>query len=334
MFESATLKLTVWYLAIVMAISIMFSVVLYTVTTSELNRGLRNETQRIFRQIPDDFHFSKGFKPPEPDPSAGEHRILLRLIAFNVVVLIGAGVASYYLARRTLEPIETAHEQQKRFTADVTHELRTPLTAIRMESEVALLNAKSSAPQLRTILKSNLEEVDKLEALINNLLRLANLEASEVQEQFKAVAVKKVIKDATTQVAKIAEAKHITVTSDVNPATVQGDEDSLSQLLVILLDNAIKYSPDGSTVSVASSVSGDIVSMVVQDQGSGIDSATLPHIFDRFYRASSSRNKEQSTGFGLGLSIAKSITDLHGGTIELSNTKSGGTLATVRLPKS
>jgi signal transduction histidine kinase len=333
MFHSATLKLTLWYLAIVMAISVMFSGVLYSVTTHELNRGLRNETQRFYRQIPDDFQLDPRFKPLRPDARPSEHRILVQLIALNTFVLIGAGFASYYLARRTLEPIEAAHEQQKRFTANVTHELRTPLTAIRMESEVALLDAKNTAPQLRGIITSNLEEVDKLEALINNLLRLANLEANEVQEQFAPVDTKTTASAAIEQVKKIAEAKSVTLGANLKSATVLGDRETLTQLLVILLDNAVKYSSAGSTITTTTAGKGDHVTLTVSDQGSGIDAETLPHIFDRFYRADSSRNKEQITGFGLGLSIAKTITELHHGTIELTSKPGKGTTATVTLPK-
>src|SRR5206468_328883 len=100
-----------------------------------------------------------------------------------------SGFASYGLARRTLRPIEESHEQQKRFTADVSHELRTPLTALKMSSEVALMDAAASKPALREALQSNLEEADKLELLINNLLRLTRLEATELQQTFSDIDV-------------------------------------------------------------------------------------------------------------------------------------------------
>ena len=141
MFRSATFKLTMWYLALVMAISLVFSVVLYSVAAGELDRGLNNETRRIYQKFPV-FEGSPVLRPGA-DYDSGAHRILLRLAGFNIIVLVGAGWASYWLARRTLEPIEQAHEQQKRFTADVSHELRTPLTALKMESEVALMNDKN-----------------------------------------------------------------------------------------------------------------------------------------------------------------------------------------------
>lgn len=159
-----------WYLALAMAISLAFSVVLYHVTTNELSHGLRRETQRIYSEFP---NLNPALPIADGEYDISAHNIWVRLVGFNIIVFVGSGFASYLLAKRTLGPIELAHEQQKRFTADVSHELRTPLTAIRMESEVALLNKKSSADKLRETLESNLEETSKLEALINNLLKIA-----------------------------------------------------------------------------------------------------------------------------------------------------------------
>src|SRR5579884_1537404 len=190
MFRSATFKLTMWYLAIAMAISLLFSVALYNVTTGELERGLSSESQNLVNNFPVFRGETRYGLAPQPYYENSSHRILLRLIVFNVIVLIFAGGASYWLAKRTLEPIEAAHKQQKRFTADVSHELRTPLTAIKMESEVALLNQKSAAKELRQTIKSNLEEVTKLEVLINNLLKLTRLEADELQQNFQPVESK------------------------------------------------------------------------------------------------------------------------------------------------
>ena len=115
MFRSATFKLTMWYLTIVMVISLGFSLALYNVATHELNRGLNNETQRIYNRFP--VFEGNPLLRPGADYDSGAHRILLRLVGFNLIVLVGAGWASYWLARRTFEPIEEAHEQQKRFGA-------------------------------------------------------------------------------------------------------------------------------------------------------------------------------------------------------------------------
>lgn len=318
-----------WYLAIVMTISLVFSGVLYRIASNELNHGIRHESQRIFTQFPV-FQGDPRFQPGA-DVDAGNHRILWRLAGFNLIVLVLAGGASYWLARRTLEPIEIAHEQQKRFTGDVSHELRTPLTALKMESEVALLNPKASAKELRQTLTSNLEEITKMETLINNILRLTKLEAEELQQSFKPVLLKEIIEEAVQQVAPKAAERDITIKSDPLQGATAGDKDSLVQLAVILLDNAVKYSPAGSEVIIGSVKQGDRITLSVEDKGSGIKRADLEHVFDRFYRSDSSRTNSAEEGHGLGLSIAKMITELHQGTITITSQEGKGTTASVNL---
>ncbi|MGH7193117.1 MAG: sensor histidine kinase, partial [Candidatus Saccharimonadales bacterium] len=332
-FRSATFKLTMWYLALVMAISLIFSVVLYNVATHELDRGLHNETVRIYRQFP--VFEGNPLLKPGVDYDNGAHRILLQLAVFNVVVLVGAGLSSYWLARRTLEPIEAAHEQQKRFTADVSHELRTPLTALRMESEVALMNKKVPAKELRRTITSNLEEVTKLERLVNNLLRLSHLETDELRQQFTPLSGQTVVETALKQIDPLAKDRKVKLEKDLHDLPVYGDPDALTQLLVILLDNAVKYSPARASVSVSLRQKDDDAVITVEDHGPGIDPVSLEHVFDRFYRADESRTRagdEKSEGYGLGLSIAKLISDLHGGTIAMSSRVGHGTTVTVTLP--
>lgn len=333
MFRSATFKLTLWYLAIVMAISLIFSVVVYQVAIGELDRGLHRETQRIYNQFP--VFQGNPLLRPGADYDNGAHRILLRLVGLNIIVLVGAGWASYLLARRTLEPIEEAHEQQKRFTADVSHELRTPLTALKMETEVALMNDKNGKKELRDTLVSNLEEAAKLENLINSLLRLTRLEANELEQHFSAVKISELLENAAAQVRKIADGKKITlgIKPPTQDATVSGDRDSLEQLLVILLDNAIKYSPAGSSVTMSGQTVNGGAELVVTDQGRGMSKKTLEHVFDRFYRGDdTSRSRNGQEGFGLGLSIAKMIADLHHGTVTITSRQEQGTTAIVSLP--
>lgn len=330
MFKSATFKLTMWYLAIVMTISLFFSGVLYHIASNELNHGIRHESQRIMTRFPI-FQGDPGLQPGR-DVDAGNHRILWRLIGFNLVVLVTAGGASYWLARRTLEPIKAAHEQQKRFTGDVSHELRTPLTALKMESEVALMNPKASAKELRETLSSNLEEITKMENLINSILRLTKLEAEELQQSFQPVLISEVVNEAAKQVEPLAAEHGITLQQNTIEGVVQGDRDSLVQLAVILIDNAVKYSQRGGTVNLESLKQGDKIIVSVADTGSGIKREDLEHAFDRFYRADNSRTNSAKAGHGLGLSIAKMIADIHQGTITLTSQPGKGTTASVSLP--
>jgi two-component system sensor histidine kinase CiaH len=334
MFQSATLKLTVAYTAIALVICLIFSIALYQVAVHELQGRLQHQYQSWNGVFNDFDQRTLLFKLPTPtsDIEQGAHHIWLQLIYTNLLVLVAAGFVSYGLARRTLRPIEAAHEQQKRFTADVSHELRTPLTALKMETEVALFDKSTNAPALRKVLRSNLEEAEKLESLINNLLRLTQLESSHARETFQAVALQSVITSAMKAQQKQADKRNITVKSSTTKLKTQGDEAALTQLVTILLDNALKYSPSHSSVTVAVQAAGRNALITVTDQGNGIDAVSLPHIFDRFYRADNARTKDGSAGYGLGLSLAKMIIDLHGGSIALTSSIGKGTVATVELP--
>lgn len=331
LFRSALFKLTAVYVAIVMAISIAFSAVLYRLTVHELQTGFQNQYIRWLTE-----YRAYGLRQPgtpATELAARSHHIYADLVYFNILVLILTAIASYLLARRTLRPIERAHNQQTRFTADVSHELRTPLTALKMDTEVTLLDKKATARELRKTLEGNLEEAGRMETLVNNLLQLATLEANQIRTVFTKLNIKDAAESAVKLVARLAETKHISIQRTLENGQVMGDSSSLTQLCVILLENAVKYSPDHTTVHVKTSVRGSTVSFMVEDIGPGIPAEALPHVFDRFYRADAARNSEQKTsGFGLGLSLAKLIADVHGAEIVLSSTAGKGTQAIVNLP--
>lgn len=329
MFRSALFKLTAVYVAFVMAISISFSVVLYNLAFRELQTGFQNQYVRWLTE-----YRPYGLRQPG-DPAtelaARANHIYAQLVYFNILVFIATSIASYYLARRTLRPIERAHEQQKRFTADVSHELRTPLTALKMDTEVTLLDKKASTAQLRETLAGNLDEVKRMESLVNNLLQLATLEANQLRMDFSRISMKEIVVNAIQVVEKYATKKHVTLDSTLKEGMVIGNKESLMQLVVILLENAIKYSPEHSVVHITTSSRSSTVTLLIEDKGSGIPAEALPHVFDRFYRADQARSA-QAHGFGLGLSLAKLIADLHNSEIILTSSEEKGTRAIVRLP--
>jgi signal transduction histidine kinase len=327
-YKSATVKLTAWYLVLVMAISLIFSVVVYHFATNTLANTLSAQTQRIYQQFP--VFNGNPFFVHDNDVSTGSHNILIDLIYFNLLVLLVAGIASYWLAKWTLRPIQESSENQRRFVADASHELRTPLTSLKMSTEVALSDDSLSKTDLHEALSSNLEETNKLENLLNNLLRLSQLESDEIKQKFVMVPINSLIEDAVNLVKPHAEAKQITISNETKELSVFGDHDSLVQLLVILLDNSIKYSPTLTTVTISSEKNQNYVAISVSDHGIGIEPKALKHVFDRFYRADKARTG--NSGFGLGLSIAQHIADLHDGMITLSSTVGKGTKATVQLP--
>ena len=330
MFRSATMRLTLWYVAIVMAISLLCSGVLYNFATHELNQRLQHQTVRLRTQF-------GGFYVPAPGVAAeeltqGSRHIFDNLLAFNVVVIMVAGGASYALARRTLRPIEQAHQAQKRFTADASHELRTPLAAMKTEIEVALRGSDQRLEDLRHLLQSNLQEIDKLESLSTALLQLAQYEENDVEIVTQPCDLATVVDQALERVANIAKQRDISIHKTIQATQVLGDPVGLVELLVILLDNALKYSSAKSEVQVQIAVQAGHAEITVQDRGVGISEDALPHVFERFYRADHSRSKADIDGFGLGLSLAKLIVDRHHGTIRITSTLQKGTLVTVTLP--
>ncbi len=333
MFKSATFRLTASYLGILMAISIIFSLVLYNVSVHELHNDLRRQLP-YFQQFQTDDSFGQGFAGFETQQEiTSKHRLQIQLILVNLIILVAAGGASYWLARRSLKPIEEALEAQSRFTADASHELRTPLTAMKSEIEVALRDPKLSPKDTKALLASNLEEINKLETLSNGLLRLAQ-HNSEDDKAFSAVSLAKVSTDAVERMSTVIKSRPVKVFNEVEPTMVWGDRQHLTEVLAILLDNAIKYSPAKSSVRLTSRVQGNFAYLSVHDKGKGIGAEDLPHIFDRFYRADTSRSKDKTGGYGLGLSIAKKIAELHGGSIEATSQLGKGSVFTLKLPLS
>jgi len=312
-----------------MALSVGCSIAIYHESSNDLARGARRQVGFYNNFLgPDDFNGLQQMR----DDQLSQDRASLRghLLEFNMAILVFGGLASYALARRTLKPIEEALDSQTRFTGDASHELRTPLTAMQAEIEVALRDKNLSATEARDLLKSNLEEVDKLKALSDGLLRLAR--RNGVPEENSVAELEKIITQAIDRHQKSANARKITVNNKTTKLLLRGDHDSLTELMAILLDNAIKYSPRSSEVTASSRRHGKTALISITDEGDGISTADLPHIFDRFYRVDSSRSKNKTDGYGLGLAIAQQIVESHQGSIEVKSAPGKGSTFTAHLP--
>ena len=333
-FKSAYLKLTLFYVLIVMIISVSFSVALYQISSLELGRGLGRQA-KILCEPPTDNHALapvEAFEKIRLEQLAesGSH-LKLNLAYFNLLILVLSSGLSYFLARRTLKPIEEMVEAQNRFTADASHELKTPLTAMRTEIEVNLRDKKSTLAETKKLLASNLEEIGKLESLSNALLKLAKNQ-QDLKFSFKKVSMAEIVVEAYEKVAGLADKKSIRFKNKFENISVSGERQSLVELFVILLDNAIKYSPPKSKISIAIGKKDKSAVIKVADSGVGIKASELPYIFNRFYRADASRSKERIDGYGLGLSIAKSIVELHSGEISAASSQGKGSEFRVKLP--
>lgn len=327
--ELPRLKLAGTYLAIIMGMSIIFSFAIYNLSDHELQSQRRLQIpQNIQVTFSDDFERLQQLRLDQARSNLRE-----RLAVFNLITLFFGAILSYVLALRALQPIEDIIEAQDRFTSDASHEIRTPLTVMKSEIEVALRDKNLTLEEAKETMASNLEEVTKLEALTSGLLQLARQENTQITKQ--KIDINELIKNSREQVLPKAKAKNIKITlGKVKGPPLSGEPQSLQQALVILLDNSIKYSPTKSEIQVTPKNNRSSYSISIQDQGPGIDAEDLPHIFERFYRSDKSRTKAQETsGYGLGLAIAKQIIDSHSGTISISSKPNKGTTATINLPK-
>ena len=228
-----------------------------------------------------------------------------------------------------LASLERAYQAQHRFVADASHELRAPLTAI--QANLDLLERQPAMPpeERREAVGEASREAGRLARLVADLLALARADAG-VALRRQRVEFDRLVLDALGDARLLARGQRLEV-ERLEPALIDGDPDRLQQLLLILLDNAIKYTPSGGRVTLALRRDGDWVRLTVADTGIGIAPGDLERVFERFYRADPARARDPG-GTGLGLPIARWIAEQHGGEIALASGQEGGTTATIRIP--
>lgn len=338
-FHRSSLRLASLYLGIIMFISIFFSLNVYQQSTQELERGIRGPDivlQGGSNGVGPRFTIQPQARQALRQDAAirleaAKDNVRNRLVFTNILILVGAGILSYYLASRTLRPIEEAHEAQSRFTADASHELRTPIAAMQSEIEVALMDPKLTLAQSKKLLRSNLEELAKLTALTSGLLKLAQNEEGTLETT--EVDTETVIKQAVDSVKAAAKDKQVAIKTHIAEKIIlQADQESITDMFVTILDNAIKYSPEKSKVTITAAADRKKAVVHIQDNGIGMNEEEAEHIFERFYRADSARSKQQGNGYGIGLSIAKQIVDAHEGSISVQSQPNKGSTFTITLP--
>jgi heavy metal sensor kinase len=230
-----------------------------------------------------------------------------------------------------MERLEESFQKLSRFTADAAHELRTPLAALKGETEV-LLSRKRSSVEYQEALTNNLERLDFLTKLVNELLILSQADEGKASIKIENLNFSEQLKELYEAFTIVAMQKKINFTlSTSEEVLINGDRIKLQQLFSNLIDNAIKYTPEGGTISLIVQPGKDQVTVILNDTGIGIPSDDLPHIFDRFYRVDTSRSR-LSGGVGLGLSICQWIVKAHHGTIDVKSHLHQGTTFTLTLP--
>jgi len=233
---------------------------------------------------------------------------------------------------RMIARLEESFLQINRFSADASHELRTPLTVLQGELEAIAQKGQGLPDDVRDTIGSALEETQRLSKIVASLLAISRLEAGEARVQPVRLDFAELARTTTDQMKLLAEEKRISLTSDGSePVEIQADPSRLKQVVVNLLDNAIKYTPEGGNVSISVMRQDDHAVLEVADSGLGISADDLPHVFERFYRADKARSRQMG-GTGLGLSIVRSICLAHGGQIAVNSTEGRGSLFRVELP--
>jgi two-component system, OmpR family, heavy metal sensor histidine kinase CusS len=231
-----------------------------------------------------------------------------------------------------LHRIESAFKQMKQFTADASHDLRTPIALIRTRAEIALRKPRTDE-QYREALNEILSETERLSGLIENLMLLARTDIGTEGLKFSKIDLCEVAREAGAQGKTLAESRNVewSQTFPESSLWIGGDADALRRLFLVLIDNAIKYTPEHGNVGIRVGQLDGKAYIEVVDSGIGIAETDLPHIFDRFYRADSARSRD-SGGFGLGLSIGEWIAKAHQGGITVNSILGKGSNFQVWLP--
>lgn len=325
-FHKTRIILTAWYVAILAVILFAFSFVLYTGEQRDFVRIIvqRDFNSRIPRLLSDE----------EKADVANQLRAIRRAFLFNLLVvdglvlLVGGGL-SYFLAGKTLSPIQKTFLKQKEFLADVSHEIRTPLAAIQTATEVSLRTTGKSKEEYKKVLGQVNAQTQRLTKMANDLMLLSRMETLQTNK-FTRVSLAKLIKEAIGTLHASAVSKHISIVFKNGKSTsVFGDTQELLQLIIIFLDNAIKYTKENGTIIIGLKQHPK-PTIVFEDSGIGISKENLQRIFERFYQEDASRSQ---TGSGLGLAIAREILLRHKAKIDVASTLGKGTTFTIIFPE-
>lgn len=316
-FQSARIKLTAYYVSIMLVILVIFSSVLIYTIELKLRETLSDRI--IATEV-------------EEDPiENANNAIEIIIYSIDGALLLIIAFASYLLSGKTLKPIKNSLDAQKKFSADASHDLRTPLAIIITESEVALQGNTNNQKDFKEVVKSNLEEAKKMSGLVNDLLIISRGENENTINNFVISDLYNFIEKIMTKMAPQAESKGLKLkTDEYKKILVKIDLNNFERAISNILQNAIHYTKKGS-IQISLKEESKKVLITIKDTGVGINEHDLPNVFDRFYKAEHSRNDE--SGSGLGLPIAKQIIEQHQGNINIKSQKNIGTEVDVSIPK-
>ncbi len=263
---------------------------------------------------------------------SGLQKATYALVFLGIFALILATIVGYILAGRAILPMKEAYDKQRQFAADASHELRTPLAVVMASADLLLSDPSIQEPFLKEIIEDVKSEVKKMSKLVSDLLMVARSDNNALKVKFQKLDLGKLLEQNVRMMTPLAEKKNIKLIGEgFRKVTLVADEQKIKQLILILVDNAIKYTPEGGKVIVRLEATDERnVIFSVQDSGIGIAPEDKERIFDRFFRVDKVRSREMG-GNGLGLAIATEILKLHDGKIFVDSELNVGTKFTVEL---
>ena len=256
--------------------------------------------------------------------------LLLILVPVGLVGLLLAGLGGLFMSRRAMQPVRDTFQRQRTFIADASHELKTPLALVKINAEVMQRNPADSGN--REVVEDQLSEIDRMDALLSDLLTLARLDAGRLDVEDKPFDLSVVAAETAGRFLKRAASEGVRLEVEVpEQLPACGDPGRVSQILAALLDNAMRHTPEGGTITVSGRLLDGQVEASIDDTGPGIAPEHLPRILDRFYRVEEARTRAGG-GTGLGLSIARDLARAQDGDLSADNSPDGGASFTLRLP--
>jgi two-component system, OmpR family, sensor histidine kinase CiaH len=317
MFTATRLRLTGWYLVILGAIIGILSAMLYHLVLAAQHAELNGVGVRVRESIADIF-------------AHDQLSLLYQIVTMDIGLVGLSAVGAYFLAGRFLRPLEDAMKRQRRFATSASHDLRTPLTALQGNLGVALLSPRTGG-QYREVIRQAVEDSQEMGRMVRGLLLLARDDRGVGPSRFRLVDAGEAVTSAANDIRTRAEEKAQRLETCCAPdLRVRGDRTQLREVLLNLLDNSISFTPEGGTITLSCRREGGNVVIEVEDTGVGISRKHLPHLKEPFYRVR--ENAGDRTHVGLGLALAQSIVDTHGGKLTIHSRPGVGTSARLSFP--
>lgn len=260
------------------------------------------------------------------------NRLIFILVPIELLAVALAAVGGLFMSGRAMRPVQNAFDKQRKFIGDASHELKTPLTLIRADAEVVTRDPAN--PRAQKLMNHLLDETDQMDSLLSDLLILARLDAGELPMAREPFNLGEVLTEIADRFGARAAAEGVHLEVEISsklPAS--GDRERTSQILMALLDNALRHTPSGGRIGIEGKLFDEWAEALVSDTGPGIAPEHLPCIFDRFYRAEAARTREEG-GTGLGLAIARDLARAQDGDLTASNSEAGGAVFSLKLPTS